>query len=221
MRKALALLLLLIPSFTFAATVKESLSFVSASKNFVQIIPAQGLVIDLRYASANNFIGQNLYGEFNRAFLHRVAAEKLYQAVKVLQNIHAKYQLVIFDALRPRSVQYILWNKVKGSEKEKYVANPKGGSIHNFGFAVDLSVLDESGKELDMGTAFDDFSSLAQPQLEGKFLNQGKLTKFQIANRKLLRKVMESVGFIQLPLEWWHFDALPKAEVKIKYKIVE
>ena len=101
------------------------------------------------------------------------------------------------------------------------MANPKGGSIHNFGFALDLSILDEYGKELDMGTPFDDFTPLAEPRLEQKFLKEGKLTELQIKNRRLLRNVMEQSGFITLPVEWWHFDALPAAEVRLHYQIVE
>jgi D-alanyl-D-alanine dipeptidase len=102
-----------------------------------------------------------------------------------------------------------------------YVANPESGSVHNFGFAVDLSIVDGNGNELDMGTPYDTFNDLAQPQLEEKFFNAGKLSAQQIENRLLLRTAMEKAGFIQLPFEWWHFDALPKAEVKEKFKIIE
>jgi len=204
-----------------ATTVGESLQFVSSSPDFLEINISDAVALDLRYATTNNFTGHNLYGVFNRAFLHQLAAAKLARAAANLQAIHPKYKLLIFDALRPRSVQYLLWNKVKGTDQQKYVANPQGGSIHNFGFAVDLSVLDETGKELDMGTAFDDFTPLAQPALEEKFLESGKLTRQQLQNRRLLRKAMEDAGFIQLPLEWWHFDALPKTEVKMNYSIVE
>jgi D-alanyl-D-alanine dipeptidase len=128
---------------------------------------------------------------------------------------------VIYDALRPRSVQYVLWDKVKGTDRQKYVANPQHGSIHNFGFAVDVSILDENGKALDMGTPFDDFTALAQPRLEQAFLKAGKLTRQQLDNRLLLRKVMEDAGFIQLPVEWWHYDALPREKVMSEFEIVE
>jgi zinc D-Ala-D-Ala dipeptidase len=204
-----------------SATVEESLRRVSSSQTYVEIKGDSNLAIDLKYASVDNFMAFNLYGDFNKAYLHRIAAEKLALAAKKLAAVHPKWKLAVYDALRPRSVQYLLWDKVKGTDKEPYVANPKGGSIHNFGFAVDLTLLDESGIPLDMGTAFDDFSSLAQPRLEAGFLKAGKLSRDQVDNRVLLRGIMESAGFIPLPLEWWHFDALPKAEVKSKYKIVE
>lgn len=214
-------LLLGVISSTCAATVDESLKSVRSSGDYVEIKNSDEIVLDLRYATTNNFTGQNLYGVFNRAFLRKSAAEKLHRAGANLNVVKPKYRLLIFDALRPRSVQYLLWNKVKGTDQQKYVANPQGGSIHNFGLAVDLSVVDETGRELDMGTAFDDFTALAQPALEEKFLESGKLTQQQLQNRLLLRKAMEDAGFIQLPLEWWHFDALPKAEVKKNYSIVE
>jgi zinc D-Ala-D-Ala dipeptidase len=162
-----------------------------------------------------------MYAGFNRAFLHRLAHEKLVKAVKNLRDLHPEYKLVIFDSLRPRSVQYLLWEKVKGTAQERYVANPERGSIHNFGFALDLSIQDEKGNELDMGTSYDDFTPLAEPRKEQQFLKEGKLTEAQLANRRLLRKVMEDAGFISLPVEWWHFDALPSAEVRMNHRIIE
>lgn len=204
-----------------AATVHDSAKFVAASSDYVELQPSAGLAIDLKYATTDNFVGQNMYGDFNKAYLHKQAAEKLSRAIRNLAAVNPKYKLVIYDALRPRSVQYVLWDKVKGTDKQKYVANPKGGSIHNYGFALDISILDESGKPLDMGTSFDDFTDLAQPQLEQQFLKAGKLSERQIQNRQLLRKVMQDAGFIQLPVEWWHFDALPKTELKSRYRIVE
>ena len=204
-----------------AGSIQESLKSVQSSKDYVEIAQSPGLVIDLRYASSNNFVGRNLYGEFNRAYLHRITAGKLAKAVQYLRAAYPGHQLVILDALRPRSVQYVLWDQVKGTDKETYVANPKGGSIHNYGFALDVSVLDENGRELDMGTPYDDFTLVSQPQRESEYLRKGRLTEAQIRNRRILRTTMEQAGFIQLPVEWWHYDALPKSEVRGRYKIVE
>jgi D-alanyl-D-alanine dipeptidase len=215
------LLLMGVISVVSATTVGESLQTVSTSINYIEVKSTDAIALELRYATTNNFTGQNLYGVFNHAYLQKSAAEKLIRAAANLKMVQPKYKLLIFDVLRPRSVQHLLWNKVKGTDQQKYVANPQTGSIHNYGFAVDLSIVDESGKELDMGTAFDDFTALAQPAQEEKFLESGKLTQQQLQNRRLLRKAMEDAGFIQLSLEWWHFDALPKAEVKKNYSIVE
>lgn len=203
-------------------TAAKSLpSTAELSKDYVELRPEQGLVIDLRYATTNNFVGENMYGTFNKPYLHKLAADKLSLAIQNLKAAHPKYKFIIFDALRPRSVQYVLWEKVKGTEQEIYVANPKSGSVHNYGFAVDLSVVDEAGKELDMGTPYDNFTTLAHPEFEDQFLKEGKLTQKQIDNRLILRNAMVKAGFAPLTHEWWHFDALPKAELKQKFTIVE
>jgi D-alanyl-D-alanine dipeptidase len=175
----------------------------------------------LRYASSNNFVGENVYGVFNRAFLHRVAADKLARAMEGLERRHLGYRLLIYDALRPRSVQRILWGRVKGTAQQRYVANPANRSLHTFGFAVDLSLLDPQGREVDMGTGFDDFTPAAQPRQEGRILQKRRLTEERVGNRRILRETMEEAGFLQPPIEWWHFDALPAAQVKANYTLVE
>ncbi len=194
---------------------------VRVGPDYVDISRIPGVSIDLRYATSNNFVGQNMYGEFSKAYLHKAAAPKLRKASELLQERKPGWTLVIFDALRPLSVQRVLWGKVKGTEKETYVANPEKGSIHNYGFALDLSLRDDQGKEIDMGTPFDDFRPVAQPRLEESYLAQGQLSPNQLANRLLLRDIMEKAGFIQVPEEWWHFDALPLFEIKKKYRIVD
>lgn len=206
---------------SYARTVEESLKEVQARKEFIEIVPSTNVVVELRYATSNNFMNKNVYDVFNKAFLHEKAFEKLSKAMVYLQQSKPGYKLIIFDALRPRSVQYKLWEHVVGTDQEKYVADPAGGSVHNYGFAVDLSVLDDKGKELDMGTAFDALNELSQPQLEAQFLKQGLITQKHVDNRMVLRDAMTKAGFIQLPHEWWHYDALPKSDVKKLYKIVE
>lgn len=199
----------------------NSLRYIQSHPEFKDISQLQGLSFDLRYATTNNFTGENVYGEFNRFFLHEHAVEKLVQAVENLQQKFPKYKFLIFDALRPRSAQRILFAKVKGTAQEIYVADPDKGSMHNYGMALDLTVLNESGKELDMGTEFDFFGELAQPKLEEKFLRLGILSPEQFENRLILRNAMVTAGFLQLPHEWWHFNALPVDEVKKSYFVVE
>ena len=114
-----------------------------------------------------------------------------------------------------------MWSLVKQTPQQPYVANPDKGSLHNFGFAIDLSLIDSSGNPLDMGTAFDFFGPLAEPRKENDFLKQGKLSSEQVRNRQILRSIMQEAGFVQLPIEWWHFDALPRQEVQDHYRIVE
>jgi D-alanyl-D-alanine dipeptidase len=201
--------------------VEKSLKEVQSRKEFIEMRSSSKLTVDLRYATKNNFMRKNVYGVFNKAYLHENAALKLSQAIAYLNQSKPGYKLIIFDALRPRSAQYKLWEHVVGTEQEKYVANPVSGSMHNYGFALDLSVLDEQGLELDMGTVFDAFTELSQPQLETQFLKQGLISQKHVDNRLILREAMTQAGFIQLPHEWWHFDALPKSDVKKLYKIVE
>lgn len=201
--------------------MSESLHTALASAGFVAIVPSAGLAVDLKYATGDNAFGRNLYGDFNRAYLHPLAAGKLSAAVADLAAHRPGLRLVLLDALRPRSVQRLLWETVKGTDFQKFVADPETGSIHNYGFAVDVTLAGPDGAWLDMGTAYDDFTDLAQPRHEEAFLSQGRLAARQVGNRWLLRKVMEGAGFIHLPLEWWHFDALPKAEVKSGYAMVE
>lgn len=178
----------------------------------------------LVYSTTNNFLGKDVYGEFENAYLQKEVALMLSNAQKYLSKIRPGYHLLVLDAARPLSIQQLMWDTLPGSDKEKsvFVANPKtGGSIHNYGCAVDVTIIDETGNWLDMGTNFDDFTDLAKPALEEKFLKEGKLTKQQVNNRKLLRKVMKKAGFIPLKDEWWHFDALKKKEAVKKYKIIE
>ena len=101
------------------------------------------------------------------------------------------------------------------------MADPEKGSIHNFGAAVDVSIVDQEGNRLDMGTPFDYFGDLAQPRMKIDFSRDGVLTEKQIENRRLLREVMEKAGFQIIPDEWWHFNAFSPEEVKRRYAIVE
>jgi len=189
--------------------------------DYVKLDGEPGIRLDVRYATKNNFTGKNLYGNYRSCYLHRDAAEKLKQAVRFLHEQKSDYDFLVFDCLRPRRIQKILYEFVRGTAQQPYVANPAGGSIHNFGFAIDLSLVDGNGNELDMGTQYDDFTALARPDREAQFFKAGKLTAQQLRNRRVLRDVMSKAGFRQLALEWWHYDALPGNIVRKNYRIVE
>ena len=134
------------------------------------------------------------------------------------------YKLRIYDGARPRRIQQVLWNAVDHiplEERPQYVANPQTGSIHNYGCAIDLTVVDETGTPLNMGTDYDNFTRLAHIDIEGELLSEGLLSETQIANRKILRDVMTEAGFGTISSEWWHFDAFPRAETKSRFKMVE
>jgi D-alanyl-D-alanine dipeptidase len=179
------------------------------------------VVVELKYATADNFLGRNVYGSLTRCYLVREAALKLADAQKRLTALKPGWRLKIFDGARPRRIQAAMWETVKGTPQQPYVANPETGSMHNHGAAVDLSLVDDTGREADMGTPFDFFGDLAQPRWEEKFLEQGRLTAAQVANRRLLRTVMSDAGFLPISGEWWHFDAFPKDEVRRRFKIIE
>lgn len=177
--------------------------------------------VDLRYSSLNNFLNADVYGDLSRCYLRKEAALKLAQAQRYLKQKFPGHSLLIFDGARPRSVQYKMWEIFEGPDKQKYVANPQSGSIHNYGAAVDLTIVDDKGNLLDMGTEFDFFGKLAQPRYEEKFLKEGKLNEKQLSNRKLLREAMTKAGFQYIQSEWWHFNAFLKDVVKKKYSIIE
>lgn len=181
------------------------------------------IIVDLRYSSTNNFMGSDVYGEWNRAFLQPEAAEKLVIAQHLLKSKFPKWSLVVFDAVRPVSVQQKMWEMLVMpiNEKTKYLSNPKNGSLHNYAAAVDISIINENGEELDMGTAFDYFGELAYPTKEKEMLKMGKLSEQQINNRKLLRDVMEKSGFFNIQTEWWHFNSCTRIEAKLRYKIIQ
>jgi D-alanyl-D-alanine dipeptidase len=202
-------------------TVQSSLERLAGDNQYVEIQNGSGLLIRLKYATTDNFTGSNLYGEFKKCYLQRLAGQKLAKAVSTLREEKPEWKIVVFDALRPRSVQYILWRKVKGTTLQRYVADPEKGSIHNYGLAVDVGLMNENGDLLDMGTPFDGFSRLSEPRFEREYLKSGKLSLEQLKNRLLLREIMTKAGFIQLPVEWWHYDAIPLSEIKGKMPIVE
>ena len=198
-----------------------SLKMLEHNPDYVDLSTLPNVVIALKYATTDNFMGIDMYGAFNKAFLHKDAAVKFKTAIELLKKVKPGWSFIIFDSLRPHSVQWVMWNRVKDTPQRKYVANAAIGSPHNYGMAVDLSLLDEKEKEVDMGTDFDSFSELSEPKLEEKFLKEGKLTHRQMENRLILKKVMTEAGFIQLSHEWWHYNALPEPEIRKKYKIVE
>ena len=184
---------------------------------------APDIQVELKYATANNFLNQRLYFSIDRAYLQPDVAERLARVQKALSQKHPGYHLCIYDALRPVSVQQKMWDALDSLppvERAKFVSNPKNLSLHNMGAAIDLTLTDPNGKALDMGAGFDDIRKIAYPCLEDSFLRTGQLTAAQIQNRLLLRNAMQAQGFRQLPTEWWHFNACSRPEAKRKYKVL-
>ena len=154
-----------------------------------------GIELDLKYCGTNNFTHQRLYPANLRTTYLRAPAAYALQKVQA-SLVEKGLSLKIWDAYRPYSVTEKMWEPIKD---ERYAANPKFGSGHNRGIAVDLTIIsNSSGRELDMGTEFDHFSDTAHSDFN-------KLPQQILQNRALLRGLMEENGFKVLDTEWWHF----------------
>jgi zinc D-Ala-D-Ala dipeptidase len=165
-------------------------------KRMVSLIQIPGIIMDLRYATRNNFMHKQLYPENTKnSFLRK----PVYQALDAVARDLAGQGLVlvIFDAYRPYAVTVELWISVKD---ERYAANPVNGSGHNRGVAVDLTLADSKTHQLlPMPTDFDNFSDSARQGFKEKEAKR-------MANRELLKRAMEKYGFIPLATEWWHYS---------------
>jgi zinc D-Ala-D-Ala dipeptidase len=154
-----------------------------------------GIVLDLRYGTRNNFTKTVLYASAPTTFMRLQPAQAL---TRVQQALAVRgYGIKVFDAYRPHAATRKMWELVKD---ERYVANPAKGSNHNRGLAIDLTLIHLStGKELDMGTGFDNFTDTAHHSFTA-------LSNSILENRKLLKKLMEEQGFKSFDTEWWHYS---------------
>ncbi|MGC1290792.1 MAG: M15 family metallopeptidase, partial [Candidatus Acidiferrales bacterium] len=152
--------------------------------------------LDIRYASTNDFLGEPVYSEA-KAYLQRPAAEALLRADRKLKAMG--YGLLIHDAYRPWYVTKIFWDATP-DDKKIFVADPKDGSRHNRGCAIDMSLYDlKTGKPVEMTGVYDEMSERSYPFYPGG-------TSIEHWHRDILRHVMESEGFTVYEFEWWHFD---------------
>jgi D-alanyl-D-alanine dipeptidase len=193
---------------------------IAGDPDFRHLCTIAGIAVDLRYASPDNFVGRDLYSPFDCAWLHVDAAAALERVVAWLAAKRPGHTALVLDALRPQRVQQQLWDALEGSGLQMYLANPERGSIHSYGMALDITILDEHGRELDMGTGFDDMTELSHPALEEVFLHSGALLDAQVANRRLLREAMFQAGFVGINTEWWHFDCGDRNLVRQSFRRV-
>lgn len=185
---------------------------------------APGVWVELKYATSDNFMAKDVYGCLRHAYVQKPVLGMLKKAQAALEKKYPGYHLLIYDAARPLSIQWVLWNTLTQyppEERQKYVANPNQHSIHNYGSALDLTVADAQGKPLDMGTKYDFFGDLAYPSKEQVFLASGKLSQKAYQNRLILREAMQSAGFMRIEFEWWHFNAFSRAEAKRRFPVVQ
>ena len=178
--------------------------------------------VSLMYAADSNFTGVVLYDDLREAYLHPEAADALLKAQDELHALFPGYNLLVKDAARPMSVQKKMFRVVQGTPKANYVANPvKGGGLHNYGLAVDITISDEHGNELPMGTPVDHLGPEANIDREEQMVARGIISETERQNRLLLRRVMTAAGFKPLRTEWWHFNLVSKRQAQAKYKLLD
>lgn len=160
-------------------------------------------VYELKYATPDNFLKQAVY-DCGECYLRKNTAEALVKANKAF--IQLGYRIKLFDCYRPLSVQKKMWKILPGTH---YVANPAKGSKHNRGAAVDLTLVDAQGKELNMGTPFDFFGKEAHHTYT-------EHTKEVLENRKLLKETLNKYNFKSIYSEWWHYEYRPEMQSKVE-----
>lgn len=192
----LIFLLMFLLSFSIVCTAvtKPAKDKPSVTMGLVKLTDLdKSFTMDLRYATKNNFTGRVLYPKAI-ALLNINTAYKLINANNYLKKYG--YHIKIFDAYRPHYVQELMW---KLCSDKRYLADPKKGSNHNRGAAVDITMVDKDNKEVLMTSGFDEFSERAH-------INYAKAQKKALQNRELLAKAMVLSGFKRIKTEWWHFD---------------
>ena len=189
--------------------------------------------VELKYATEDNFVGENMYGTLTTAYLLPHFAKKVVEAQRILRERHPEYSLLIYDAARPISVQRRMRSAVEGTPLQIYVADGKRGGRHNYGVAVDLTIVDGQGRPLDMGAGFDHFGreawvgndndvTLAAYKAYVERLRvEGLISAEAAANRTLLLEIMDAVGLRPYVKEWWHFqERISMTATRERYKLL-
>jgi zinc D-Ala-D-Ala dipeptidase len=175
--------------------MKEEISFMENSiNNLIDLEKLDNsLIIEIKYATADNFMGKKLY-PINKCILQLETAKKLINANNLAKGLG--FKLKVLDAYRPLSVQRLMWETLPD---DNFVAPPTRGSKHNRGCAVDVTLVNLEGKELEMPSPFDDFSEKA-------WITYASAPEHQQKNRELLARIMTESGFQRISTEWWHFN---------------
>ena len=198
-RISLLVLCSFVSTFSLTAQKKQSAKHPSIEDKFVNIKTlSPEILLDMKYATADNFLGQVVY-DCAECYLRKATAQALVAAQK--DFVARGYSLTLFDCYRPLSVQKKMWKILPGTH---YVANPAKGSKHNRGAAVDLTLVEiATGKEVDMGTPFDTFS----PKAHHSYTD---LPKEVLVHRQLLKEVLGKHNFKPIFSEWWHYEYRPE-----------
>lgn len=235
----------------FIAAILATLSFSAVdAQDFDTSMSSYGLVdiksiddeilVELKYSSTDNFVGEDMYGNLERAYFEPSFADRVVKAQQILKRRNPNYTLLIYDAARPISVQRHMRKVVEGTQFEGFVADGTKGGRHNYGVAVDLTIAQIDGSPLDMGAEFDDFSEAASvkgtPDTDDPatrsievyrdyvlgLAERGIISLEAANNRLLLIEVMLEAGLYPYRREWWHFEEIISIkETRDKYKLLD
>ncbi len=194
---------------------------IGSHAGYVRLAAVDSVLHDLRYAGSDNFAGRNLYGALDCAWLRHEAADGLNTAAAWLAARRPGCRILVLDALRPHRVQTAIWRDVVGTPMAPYFADPAIGSIHSWGMAVDVTLVDRHGDETDMGSGYDEMNRVSHPALHAEHLASGALTEAQVEQRRWLADAMAQGGFSGIGTEWWHFDHGDRVRVRRELPRVE
>ena len=168
-------------------------------------------------------MGRVLYEGLDEAYLVPEAMEKLRKANELLRKKRLDLHLVVYDAARPRSIQQQMWEVVENTELQDFVANPNksGGGLHNYGVAVDVTLVDCTGHPIPMGSEYDYFGDRSRVDMEAQLIENGEINQRELFNRQLLREIMTEAGWLVEPSEWWHFNAMSLTEASQKLTVIQ
>lgn len=241
MRKIYTLTLLLLcvaPLYSQQGSDFDSLMRAYGLVDIEELSPS--ILVDLKYSSEDNFVGVDMYGDLEQAYLIESFAAKVAYAQQILQERNPNLTLLIYDAARPISVQRAMRRAVENTEFENFVADGTRGGRHNYGVAVDLTIATLDGTPLDMGAEFDEFSDAASVkgtpdtseastrtidvyrQYTNSLVDRGLISISAATNRLLLLEVMCEAGLVPYRREWWHFEELMSiAETRSTYRMLD
>lgn len=235
----------------FIAAIVATLSFSAVdAQDFDTLMSSYGLVdiksiddeilVELKYSSTDNFVGEDMYGDLECAYFESSFADRVVKAQQILKRRYPNYTLLIYDAARPISVQRHMRKVVEGTQFEGFVADGTKGGRHNYGVAVDLTIAHLDGSPLDMGAGFDDFSEAASvkgtPDTDDPatrsievyrdyvlgLAERGVISLEAANNRIQLIEVMLEADLYPYRREWWHFEEIISIkETRDKYKLLD
>lgn len=178
--------------------------------------------VNLNYASNTNFLNRNVYGNLKSAYLEYELAKRVVLVQKEITKYNDNLSLLILDAARPISIQQKMYKIVEGTPQSIYVADPKlNGGFHNYGMAVDLTIIDKTLGNLDMGSDFDFFGEESHVGVEIELFKQNKISLQAVKNRYLLYSFMLGQNLFPHPNEWWHYQYHTEESDKLKYRLLD